>query len=198
MKVSRAAARLDESCVTQAFRNLSVADQTKFLSLHEGAHPYNTKEMRIWKLNSFFGGGDDLSYVYLDISRINHSCVPNVEIDENLEDKTAEIYALRDIATGEELTMCYNAIYNGATRQQRQNMLKACYGFTCACTACEAGEEESAQSDARRKIIHALYHLVAGLLPDDVSYMDNVTPKNVDSYRCESSARTALHHEHIA
>ena len=173
--------RLDQGEIMVELKKMSSPDQQKFLSLHEGLRSFPTKEMRIWKANAFNTGDD--SYVYLDISRFNHSCLPNAETEENHEGGTADVYAIRDIAKGEEVFICYNSIYYGATRKQRQNALKAYYGFECACAACCVGERAAQLSDARRKIIHAMTHLRKGMNPPDMSLLDRLSLDNAEDPR---------------
>lgn len=78
---------------------------------------------------------------YLNICRINHSCVPNVRVE--YVDKgangglCAELKVLRPIAQGEELLQSY--IEEDAPWAERQQALKD-YGFTCSCSKCIRGE----------------------------------------------------------
>lgn len=73
--------------------------------------------------------------VFSGISRINHSCTPNVAHTWNQVLGVETVYAVRDIAPGEELTIAYvPVVCNG--RQQRQAMLSEFYGFECDCIAC--------------------------------------------------------------
>jgi hypothetical protein len=82
------------------------------------------------------------------ISRINHSCAPNALFRWNEEMFAAEVRALRPIARGEEVTMCYVPELEGyASRQAR---LRDAYGFTCTCELCARPAPARALSDARR------------------------------------------------
>jgi SET domain len=63
------------------------------------------------------------------------SCVPNAHFRWNEEMFAAEVRALRPIARGEEVTMCYiPELENYSSRQAR---LRDAYGFTCTCELCE-------------------------------------------------------------
>lgn len=46
--------------------------------------------------------------VYLLGPRINHSCIPNVHFAFNTAIEKETFHAMRDIQTGEELTIMYN------------------------------------------------------------------------------------------
>ncbi|KAJ7030055.1 hypothetical protein C8F04DRAFT_741538 [Mycena alexandri] len=83
-----------------------------------------------------------------DISRLNHSCSPNTVSQFGMASFSYSLYAVRDIADGEELTYPYMDV--GVSAAKRQEDL-APYGFVCTCTACT----DAAASDARRADIAA-------------------------------------------
>ena len=84
---------------------------------------------------------------YLNICRINHSCVPNVRVEyvdrgpNDAEGRmgglSAVVRVLRPIAQGEELVQSY--IDEDAPWVERQEALRD-YGFTCTCAKCARGE----------------------------------------------------------
>ncbi|XMA13710.1 hypothetical protein WAI453_006501 [Rhynchosporium graminicola] len=147
----------DAATIVQAFESLSSSRQSAYLSLHEfacdsfiraaerelGQYWENTPKIHrrvlgIWAANSF---GD----VFLLGSRINHSCIPNVNFAYNSTLGKQTFHAVREIAAGEELTIMYNQGTN-LLRNQRQTELRE-WGFTCGCPACEdmsKGEERRA------------------------------------------------------
>ena len=99
----------------------------------------NHRCVHIWLLNS--------APFYL-ISRVTNSCAPNALFRWNEEMFAAEVRALRPIARGEEVTMCYVPELEGyASRQAR---LRDAYGFTCTCELCARPAAARALSDARR------------------------------------------------
>ena len=51
------------------------------------------------------------------------------------EDGSAIVYALRDVAPGEELTLDYMGV-KGLTLAERRAKLSGQYFFECACTQC--------------------------------------------------------------
>ncbi|KAI0306262.1 hypothetical protein B0F90DRAFT_728351 [Multifurca ochricompacta] len=88
------------------------------------------------------------------ISRINHSCAPNALFRWNEDMFAAEVRALRPIARGEEVTMCYVPELEGyASRQAR---LRDAYGFTCTCELCMRAPPVRALSDHRRSQLEGL------------------------------------------
>jgi len=66
----------------------------------------------------------------------------------------AEVRALRPIAYGEEVTMCY--IPEFERHSARQARLRDAYGFTCTCELCARPTPAHAHSDARRAQLEAL------------------------------------------
>nr|GAT49083.1 predicted protein [Mycena chlorophos] len=84
------------------------------------------------------------------ISRLNHSCSPNTQPIFSRTQFAYNLYAVRDVAEGEELTWQYTP-----TLQPQAERAEACaaYGFICDCPFCTAAPERIAQSDARRQAI---------------------------------------------
>ncbi|KAJ7290259.1 hypothetical protein C8J57DRAFT_1114289, partial [Mycena rebaudengoi] len=96
--------------------------------------------------------GDDgvCTAVCNNISRANHSCSPNATLQFYMPSFSYRLFAVRDIAAGEELTVTYT--YLDCPAAERHAKLKN-FRFTCTCASCT----DVAASDARR----------ARLLPDD-------------------------------
>ncbi|KAJ7221357.1 hypothetical protein GGX14DRAFT_388537 [Mycena pura] len=78
-----------------------------------------------------------------DISRLNHSCSPNTMPRFDMLSFSYNLFAVRDIAKGEELTFLYTNITCSAAK--RNEALKP-YDFVCTCSACK----DPAASDAAR------------------------------------------------
>lgn len=71
--------------------------------------------------------------LFLQYSRINHSCLPNVQ--NSYDPKGFEnVHAIRDVAAGEELLTSYTS--NAQSRKHRRANLRG-WGFECQCEACE-------------------------------------------------------------
>ena len=78
------------------------------------------------------------------IVRAPNSCSPNATIAWHIASLALFVTAVRDIPAGAEISMRYcEPLLPSAERQQ---FLRANYGFTCACAACA----DPAASDARR------------------------------------------------
>ena len=139
--------KINANTIVLAFESLPAAQKTTYLELHGFAcdafkrateHDIGMawqdlpelccRILSIWQANTF---GD----VFPLASRINHSCVPNINFAYNSLLEMETFNAVRDIAAGEELTIMY---INGVSRThtQRQAELDK-WGFTCTCPACD-------------------------------------------------------------
>ncbi|KAI0384297.1 SET domain-containing protein [Hypomontagnella monticulosa] len=94
----------------------------------------------------------DHSGLYLDVSRINHACQPNMFSRFSSTTLGMEVVAYRDIEPGEELTFSYTPL--NLLSEQRQSLIRE-WGFNCTCSLCKS-PKESAASDKRRSRIQEL------------------------------------------
>ena len=71
-------------------------------------------------------------------SFFNHSCAPNCQIIQKMEDKSGYgiFQTISDVKEGEELCIQYAG--QNDTYQDRQNYLMWMYGFQCQCSKCVA------------------------------------------------------------
>ncbi|KAJ7886625.1 hypothetical protein B0H14DRAFT_2498516 [Mycena olivaceomarginata] len=76
-----------------------------------------------------------------EISRVNHSCIPNTTAHFDITSFSFQLFAVRDIEADEELTISYVATTD--TTKERQTNLES-YGFQCSCAACLAPSESDA------------------------------------------------------
>ncbi|PPR03302.1 hypothetical protein CVT26_008132 [Gymnopilus dilepis] len=72
--------------------------------------------------------------VYPFVNRANHSCGPNAAIKWDLASLTISLYALRDIAEGEEI--CKTYVNPALPRATRMSILQKNYRFRCDCPWC--------------------------------------------------------------
>ncbi|KAJ7605576.1 hypothetical protein FB45DRAFT_848849 [Roridomyces roridus] len=100
------------------------------------------------------------------ISRLNHSCSPNTQSHFDKASLSHSLFAVRDIAVGEELTNNYTPLLDSAL--QREWSLKS-YGIVCRCEACL----DPRTSDPRRRRLNNLapnpaQWILDPRLPDDL------------------------------
>jgi SET domain len=79
----------------------------------------------------------DSSAVFECISRINHSCVPNVEVLWDDEQQTMAVFAYRDIKNGEEIVRTYfDDLLGHELVAVRNAALAREFSFECECVRC--------------------------------------------------------------
>ncbi|KAK3823226.1 MAG: hypothetical protein J3Q66DRAFT_397689 [Benniella sp.] len=79
--------------------------------------------------------------VYRNISRINHSCVPNASHTWDPKSKKGSIYAIKDIPAGKEILLNY--IELRTMLADRERVLQHLFQFTCHCELCTAQSKEN-------------------------------------------------------
>jgi len=104
------------------------------------------------------------SGLYQTISKINHSCSPNVIwtwIKEDSSKSIKQVRVIRDIKEGEEIVASYlstNEYF--PTREERIRTLRMKWFFTCSCQVCNLQTEEFEQNEEVRLEIQKLHDMV--------------------------------------
>jgi len=95
--------------------------------------------------NAFGGtsGGTRTSVMFEIISRANHSCAPNIDMQTDAtRGHRASVTALRDIEAGEDLLLSYIGSVGSARMErpveERRAELRRKYRFHCGCERCGA------------------------------------------------------------
>jgi hypothetical protein len=88
--------------------------------------------------------GKEIGCMYRYISRINHSCQPNVYWSYMEQEHTLIIVATRDLAPGEELLVDYCGHDDSWQGTERRDHLSLFYGFDCRCSICGHAQSGSA------------------------------------------------------
>ncbi|KAF7295981.1 Aldehyde dehydrogenase [Mycena kentingensis (nom. inval.)] len=147
-----------EKYLEDVLQRMRPADREAFMSLHnshltDGSGPIGGRI----RTNGFGleglapgieGPMGSYSVVANQMSRMNNSCSPNTGsrwIDASI---SYNVFAVRDIAEGEELTLTYAEPLDPAAKRQ---LTFRPYGFSCTCDACR----DPTKSDARRATIVA-------------------------------------------
>ncbi|KAK5170899.1 uncharacterized protein LTR77_004043 [Saxophila tyrrhenica] len=102
--------------------------------------------------NNCFNIGDDRRAIFHDISRLNHSCVPNAQGNFNTAIDGFAVHATHLIESRQEITISYLAEH-GAVRSSRQAKLAQGYGFACGCPVCDGSTVKGAESEERRRVV---------------------------------------------
>ncbi|CAI7568865.1 unnamed protein product [Penicillium glandicola] len=142
-----------EKQISIELQKLPKETQRQFLSLHNNfprKHPFSG----IVRTNALPCSSEpQIGGVYPTISRINHSCLPNAHSSWDSASGHENIYAVRSIRAGEEITIAYD---HGGTSDERRRYLKDGFGFDCDCVICSRNPEGLKRSDERRRIIQRL------------------------------------------
>lgn len=138
----------DRETVMRAVANLSMMEKMQFYALFN-VYPESElpRDQGIVKTNALPLGSNSIEgAVFRIISRINHSCAPNVTHAWNAKHKKEDIWAIQDIQEGDEIRTNYIPML--WTRAERQKELRKNFRFTCDCEACTLQD-----SDAHDRII---------------------------------------------
>ena len=134
--------------ISKKVSGLLEEQQQAFHSLHNSFEDEDGPEFGRARTNALpLGSNATIGGVFLDSSRINHSCNPNAQNtwNENLEKLT--IHAIRDIPKGDEITIFYLAARRN--RSARLHDLQTNFRFTCSCGLCSLPLDQRKLSDER-------------------------------------------------
>lgn len=138
--------RVDE-VVSQAVTRLTDEQREQFYALHNSFEEDGLNLGRT-RTNALPLGSNATEYgLFLQSSRINHSCIQNAQHtwNENLNEIT--IHAIRDIAEGEEITIFY--LSGRQNRAARHEATQKDFRFICSCCLCSLPYNERVLSDKR-------------------------------------------------
>lgn len=103
--------------------------------------------LRIFESNAVTIEARDFSSVFPLLSRMSHSCSPNIEIQFG---ERCEVRTLQPIKEGDELTNSYLAASDlVAPRKQRQARLSGEWDFLCCCPRCLVEEQQEEENISR-------------------------------------------------
>ncbi|KAF8201056.1 hypothetical protein K438DRAFT_1932810 [Mycena galopus ATCC 62051] len=139
------------NAVLSAVERLSPSHLVQFLSL-QNSYDGNLF-IGIYRTNSLPGG------LCITASQSNHSCVPNARYSWHADSGRLRVFALTEIAIGEEICVSYLASRNvyGRTRDERRRRIVGSFNFVCSCTACTLDGAALEASDARRREVYVLW-----------------------------------------
>ncbi|KAK4247323.1 hypothetical protein C7999DRAFT_32301 [Corynascus novoguineensis] len=127
---------------------LSDDQRQAFFALYNTFEDETSQELGIVRTNALpLGSNASMGGIFLDASRINHSCIQNAQNTWNEDLQRLTIHAIRDINKGEEITIMY--LQDRADRCTRQLALQKNFRFTCSCPLCSLSGPQLHLSDAR-------------------------------------------------
>ncbi|KAF7315060.1 SET domain-containing protein [Mycena indigotica] len=141
-----------------ALAGLSVSAQSSFMSMRNAQPPVVGPILGRIQTNALaakppFGSEVKSHYpaLFPRLCRLNHDCTPNTHYSFSTETFSGQLFAVRPIQVGEELTLGYVDL--AAPREIRKKGLRAKYMFECTCSTCELPVEQALVSDIRRREI---------------------------------------------
>jgi hypothetical protein len=144
-----------ERIVESEVNNLSAGQRSTFLDLTNIYGKSHSPSFGIARTNVLpLGSNARSGGLFLEASRINHSCRHNAQNTWNENIGQLTIHALRDIETGQEITITYLA--NTSEYAERQQYLKEKFKFECRCELCSLPRARRKQSDIRLKRLQAI------------------------------------------
>jgi hypothetical protein len=104
--------------------------------------------------------------LFLEASRINHSCKHNAQNTWNENIGRLTIHALRDIEAGQEITISY--LNTTPEHSERQRILKDTFKFQCKCELCSLPPGQRKHSDVQLRKLECIDNVIGGLFWDSV------------------------------
>ncbi|KAK1232570.1 hypothetical protein PQX77_004281 [Marasmius sp. AFHP31] len=129
----------------------------RLTDVHAGAEPTLEGIIRTNGLEVEIGQRD-CQGIFLDSSRINHSCGPNAFYRWDAPSLSITLEAVRPISAGSEITIPYIDCLQ--PRADRRKQLKTLYNFDCFCKHCDVHWSEpnvSIKSDMNRRKIREFW-----------------------------------------
>ena len=138
-EVDRRGKQLLTASVDKALARLDADASNRFFAL-SAAHCYqhDSRSLGIFQTNAMRTSACGTSSVFALVSRINHSCSPNVLHCWNERHGELTLHAACDIELGTELSISYIPLATaaGLSHQARQARLRDSFGFCCECERC--------------------------------------------------------------
>jgi hypothetical protein len=124
------------SNIETSYDVLSTQDKDLYLSCHEhrseADDSSSSREVLIFRSNAYTLPDGSIG-IFPRIAKINHSCAPNAANVFSSPSGERIVFAGRDIAPGDEITVTYAPLLQEASARRAR---LAQYGFRCACEAC--------------------------------------------------------------
>ena len=163
---------LDEEVLFWIWEGTVVNDSFEQLNgFSELSCPAPVNSQRRFDANSFGMGkgtrGRDKHGIFLQASRLNHSCIPNAYFAWNPQMSRSgrlTVYAIVPIPKGAEILINYRTSDSFKDKNQRHQD-RGHYGFECACPACQSDSDFGRKSDERRERMGVLNDKIENRVP---------------------------------
>jgi len=134
------------------FRQVSKLNRDDRESLLQLSTRQDSKQPLVLRIvsNNCFNIDANTFGVFVNISRINHSCAPNCIDSDGSVDGEKRVLALRRISQGEELSLSYLHTPEGSKAMRAAELNY--WNFACTCELCEC--EERKESIQRENVVN--------------------------------------------
>jgi SET domain len=144
-----------ERIVTNEVNGLDDDQQRTFFDLTNIYGNTHSQSLGIARTNVLpLGSSASSGGLFLEASRINHSCRHNAQNTWNENIGQLTIHTLRDIEAGQEITISYLA--STSEYADRQRFLKESFKFECKCELCSLPPAQRKQSDTWLRKLQAI------------------------------------------
>jgi hypothetical protein len=135
--------------ITKGVAALSKEQLMNFLSLHNSFEDTYGPLVGRFLTNGLPLRNDDPDKggIFLDASRINHSCNHNAHHTWEEAPQQLTVHTIKDIAKGEEITICYLGERQKGSR--RREVLAKAFRISCSCSHCSLPPDQRKGSDER-------------------------------------------------
>ncbi|KAI0376802.1 hypothetical protein F5Y04DRAFT_265781 [Hypomontagnella monticulosa] len=134
--------------ISRKVASLNNEQRQAFLSLHNSFEAEDGPNLGRVRTNALPLGSDATTGgIFLESSRINHSCNHNAQNTWNESLQKLTIHAIRDIPKGDEVTIMY--LHDRGNRGARLQFLQTQFRFTCTCSLCSLPVGQRKMSDER-------------------------------------------------
>lgn len=144
-----------EIIVLREVKSLTKDQQRAFFALQNGQGRKCTPVLGIVITNMLPLGVSDSGGLFLEASRINHSCQPNAQHAWNDDLGHLTVHALRDIEADREITISYISGVSPGYAERQRHLMDA-FSFACACELCSLPLLARTSSDYRLDQIRSI------------------------------------------
>ncbi|TKX18743.1 SET domain-containing protein 12 [Elsinoe australis] len=135
-----------QKTILKKVASLDNEQQQQFFDLHDAFYDASDSYLGRVRTNALPLGSNSLEGgIFLESSRINHSCIQNAQHTWNEDLQRLTVHALRDISEGEEVTIFY--LSDRPNHRARSEALFSSFRFTCSCSLCSLPDNERQKSD---------------------------------------------------
>jgi len=155
--------------LTEALTKMPEINKRRVMQLYDRENTANTKRVLGILMTNCLAGRCATSVLYYMISRFNHSCIPNVIIDQQFP---TSVTAIENIKEGMEISWCYNGDAMYQDRWTRNEELSQGWSIPyCKCPCCTLQGEEAKQSDANRLALKDVEHKIAKSIQEEKNHL---------------------------